>query len=48
MTPHTGKVQNWTRDELEDAYLRIYDENQELRRVVAEQNIKVKTYDYIF
>ncbi|CDI97975.1 protein fantom [Echinococcus multilocularis] len=43
MAIRTGKLREWTKDELEDAYLRLYDENQEFRRVIADQNSKIKT-----
>ena len=47
MIVRSGRVQNWTRDELEDAYLRAYDENQDLRHIIADQKVKIKTYVFM-
>lgn len=47
MAIHIKSVRKWTRDELEDAYLRLYDESQEFRRVIADQNIKIKMWEYM-
>lgn len=36
----------WSREELEDKYLRLYSENQELREYKVKQQEKIKMYNF--
>uniref|UniRef100_A0A5K3F5B5 CCDC92 domain-containing protein n=2 Tax=Mesocestoides corti TaxID=53468 RepID=A0A5K3F5B5_MESCO len=43
MAAHHRTISGWDRDKLEDAYLRIYDENTVMRKIIAEDKVKLKT-----
>ncbi len=37
-------VASWTRDELEDTYIRTYDENTQLRKKICEKDNTIKKF----
>lgn len=37
------QITKWSREDLEDSYSRLYEENSLLRKTIAEHEIKIKT-----